>query len=230
VSDTGYRCFPVYFGVLWFTGKLVVEAENASFRGFISPGSQVRVLSLLCNYSWQARRNSSSVFVRVSEGEERIMFFTIARVVLDNVGGKVWLPDGCILPARCAVCNKPVSAPPRPRRIRPITVYLCLCPWHSRRKWLLAIFFGLLAVVCYFVFNTPREGREPSTLQFAAFCVMIPSGLIFIHSLLVDPYFRGIEVKDGRLEVKGFGKAFRESLRPEEIVIAQADQPTSAEA
>jgi hypothetical protein len=47
VSDTGARCISADFEVLLCAGKLVFEVENAFFRGFISPGSQVRVLSLL---------------------------------------------------------------------------------------------------------------------------------------------------------------------------------------
>jgi hypothetical protein len=164
----------------------------------------------------------------VIPARQHTMLKLILRIFLDNVGGRLVLPDNCSLPKRCAVCNKPVDGPARRLRLRctavgsgftRYTIHLHLCRWHGARRKLMLLMSGALMVACAILISGVREGEKPSSLQFAGFCGLIVAGLIFVNLLLHDPFFRGLDLEAGGMAIKGFGKRFREQLRPEEVVV-----------
>ena len=161
------------------------------------------------------------------------MLNPIIRSLLGSARGGLVLPDNCALPKRCAICNKEVSTPPRRLRIksslmgnsfRRYTIYLHLCGWHASRRRLVLILSGITAISCGLIASTALEGHKPSNSQIVAFCGFGISALFFRNSLWNDPYFRGLDEEQGGLSIKGFGKRFRESLRPEEIVVVEGSE------
>lgn len=161
------------------------------------------------------------------------MFNLIVRMFLDNVGGRLSLRDGSLLPRRCAVCNGSVDSPPIRKRIscsavgsgyERVTIYLHLCGWHKSRRLLLLGVSAAAFVVFGLIAMGAKDGVKPTTMQFVAFVGVIVSGLILINLLFFDPFFRGLGVSGGAMEIKGFGKRFRESLGADEIRVISSEE------
>jgi hypothetical protein len=157
------------------------------------------------------------------------MFDFLIRILFDNAGGSVVLPDNCILPPRCAICNKQVVGPAQRLRLKctavgadpgRITIRIYLCGWHAIRRKLILLVSSVAALVCGIVVSGRDDGQKPSTGEFVAFIGLIISSLLFINALLNNVYFRGLDWEAGGMAIKGFGKRFRKSLRPEEIVVS----------
>jgi hypothetical protein len=155
------------------------------------------------------------------------MFELIARIVADNVGTRLPLEDNSVLPQRCAICNQSVHLPASRRRIKAsavgaesarITIYVHLCPRHARRRVLVAGAALAVALLCGGLgMSAQPEGKTMPTWSVFAFGGFIADCLVLINSLVHDPYFRGLEMDHGKMEVKGFGKRFVQSLQPDEI-------------
>ena len=161
------------------------------------------------------------------------MFNFVVRLILDHTGARLALRDGTLLPPRCAVCNRPVETPPRRRRIActavgsdlsRITLYLHLCRWHASRRLLVGILSGAVAVTCGIVSVGKEDGVKPTTQEFVAFVGLVVGGLFFINAVFFDPFFRGLTCEAGLMEIKGFGRRFRESLREGEIRTIDDDE------
>jgi hypothetical protein len=156
------------------------------------------------------------------------MFNFFMRILLDNVGGRLMVQDGALLPPRCAVCNCPVQSPPLRKRFTSsevgsergkIIVYLHLCRRHASRGVFVGSISAAVLIACGAVALTAKEGVPPTTFQFVAFIGLIISALFVVNSLFFDPFFRGLSLRGRTMEVKGFGKRFRQSLQPDEIRI-----------
>lgn len=160
------------------------------------------------------------------------MFHLITRllphILMDHVGARTAVHDHTLLPPRCAVCNRPVSAAPRRKAFvctglgsnwERITVFLYLCNRHAWRRLLVIGVSGAIVAVAGLIeyLSTRKEGTPPNSFEIANFIVMAIGSLFFINCLISDPFFRGLHMSRDGMLVKGFGKRFRESLKKDVI-------------
>jgi hypothetical protein len=159
------------------------------------------------------------------------LFHLVMHALLDQVGGRLGLRHQTLLPPRCAICNRSVDSPPRRLAIPAsgtfatvgeITIYAYFCRRHASRRLQLAVLFGVLALLCvllaYLFHDAPKRSTR-QTITLIAFLGAIFSSVLAINSLLHHSYFRGIDFHNDLLQIKGFGKHFRESLREEDLRI-----------
>ena len=160
-----------------------------------------------------------------------------------NFGHHVAVKDGSILPARCAICNKAVTEPPRRFVLRwdphgRLTQHLGLigliishftarrgtffvhfCPWHAKRRLLVLSLSAAVtaASVGVCLWEDARHVPAEGFLYFIFGALF--GGIIFVFAVFNNLYFRALQINGDTMAVKGFGKKFRAHLKPEEILL-----------
>ena len=165
----------------------------------------------------------------------------LLRPILDATGNRIMFPDGSILPARCAICNKVVNEPPKRIVLRwtPVghfsshlglvgvaiayftakkgVLYAHFCPWHALWRRLVLVISGAVVLSCWGL-TLLIENRGRSLTNFLPYVGMILGSIVFFVGLFNSMYFRATEISGTHMEVKGFGKPFYQSLKIEEIL------------
>jgi hypothetical protein len=163
----------------------------------------------------------------------------LLRPLMDRFGPRIKVKDGSILPKRCAICNEPVSDPPKRFVLRwdphggvnahlgliglaiahftskRGAVFVHFCPWHAKRRYLVMAIGGGVAAVGWGIV----ELFSGDPYWVIPGYVLIPVGVVLAVAALVgNLYFRAVRIDGDTMEIKGFGRKFREALKPEEIV------------
>ena len=161
------------------------------------------------------------------------------RPFFDQFGPRVKVKDGSVLPKRCAICNEPVSDPPRRFLLRwdphgglnshlgliglaisyftskREAVFVHFCPWHAKRRYLVMGIGGAVAALGFGIAELASSGSGWEITGF----VLVPVGLVLaVAAMTSNLYFRVVQIDGDTMEIKGFGKKFRAALKPEEIV------------
>lgn len=163
--------------------------------------------------------------------------------LFEKIGPRLRVKDGAILPLRCAICNRPVTAPPKrfvlrwdPNgtvarqfgaigalisyfEARRATIYVHFCPWHARRRAIIFISSLIFTISAFIVGNWLSHLWPRDPMPFMICVLGILGCVVCVASAFSNLYFRTVNIEGEWIEIKGFGKRFRESLNPEEMLV-----------
>jgi hypothetical protein len=161
--------------------------------------------------------------------------------IFEKTGPRLRVKDGVVLPSRCAICNRPVSTAARrfvmrwdPQgnearqfgfvgalishlKARRATVFVHFCPWHAQRRRLAIVSSFIVTVACFALSTWGSAPGSRETWPFVVIVIGILSSVVFAVSLFSNLYFRAVGIENGWIEIKGFGKRFRESLTSDDL-------------
>jgi len=162
--------------------------------------------------------------------------------IFENTGPRLRVRDGAILPPRCAICNRPVTTAPRRFVLRwdpqgnvtrqfgafgalvshlkaqRATVFVHFCPWHALRRRLAIASSLVVTVACFAAVIWGSKPRSQDTWPIIVMVIGILGTVVLCVSLFSNLYFRAVGMENGWVEVKGFGRRFRDSLTPEDLM------------